>query len=183
MKNAKTATVLPVRELAWSQPRALKMAYELHQANSTIATLEFRSATGSLAVGTCREGAWTFKRVGFFKPRITIRVKDQAENIAVFANQTWKNGGSISLADGRTFPVTTNFWQSEFEIQTPSGQPLIRFRNDGFLRMSSVVSVFSNAANLSELPWLMMLGWYIALVSYMDTASTISITGVLTAVV
>jgi hypothetical protein len=167
-------TELPVQELVWSQPQALWMAYELHQANTMIATLEFRSVTGTMALGTSQEGAWTFKRVGCFKPRITIRQKEHFENIAIFTNQTWKHGGSLILADGRTFNLSSNFWQTTLEIQTSSGLPLVRFLNDGFIRIRSHVSVFNPAADMNELPWLMMLGWYVAVLSYMDTASASS---------
>ena len=59
--------------LKWEQPSVLKMEYELHAEGELLATLEFRSSFGSLATAMCADGCWTFKRVGFFQTKVSIR--------------------------------------------------------------------------------------------------------------
>ena len=159
------------KSLKWEQPNALKMEYELHVEDETIATLKFRSSFGSFAVAECGSGCWTFKRVGFFKTRITIRPCSSENEIAVFKNNTWKGGGSLEFGDGRKLLANTNFWQTNYEFKTESGEQMISFKPGGFLHMSAVVNIQPNAARLQELPLLVILGWYLAILLHNDSSA------------
>ncbi|MCI0486696.1 MAG: hypothetical protein L0229_08860, partial [Blastocatellia bacterium] len=127
------------QQLKWVQPSAFKMQYELQAGDSTAATLRFRSSFGSFATGESADGCWTFKRVGFWQTRATIRTcgADQERNlyadIATFKNNTWSGGGTLELPDGRKFLATTNFWQTNLEFQDESGGALIQFKSGGLL--------------------------------------------------
>jgi len=98
------------RELKWVQPSAWKMQYELRTGDELIATLRFRSSFGSFATAESEDGCWTFKRVGFWRTRATIRGCESETNIAMFKNNTWSGGGALELPDGRKVLATTNFW-------------------------------------------------------------------------
>jgi len=52
-------------QLWWVQPRALQMNYELRADEELVATVRFRSLSGSFATAKSADGCWTFKRVGF----------------------------------------------------------------------------------------------------------------------
>src|SRR5262245_57158100 len=97
----KRITDLIGRELTWTQPKALKAAYDLTDGADLVATLTFRSAFGSFATGTSADGSWTFKRQGFFHPTVTIRREGQDVDLAIFRNRTWKAGGTLEFPDGR----------------------------------------------------------------------------------
>ena len=56
-------------DLTWTQPKALKQAFELRAGEDVVGTLEFRNSFGSFATGESADGRWTFKRQGFFRPR------------------------------------------------------------------------------------------------------------------
>ncbi|MGH7725917.1 MAG: hypothetical protein ACREOU_10875 [Candidatus Eiseniibacteriota bacterium] len=88
------------RELTWTQPHALKRDFDLMDGSAVVATLRFRSLMGSLGVAETADGTWTFKRVGFWQTRVTIRDSKDRE-IATFRNNTWTHGGTLELADGR----------------------------------------------------------------------------------
>ena len=47
-------------------------------------TLQFERTAGSLATGKTSEDQWTFKRVGFFKPCISVRPAGQETVVAFF---------------------------------------------------------------------------------------------------
>ncbi|HYM81602.1 MAG TPA: hypothetical protein VEY91_09350, partial [Candidatus Limnocylindria bacterium] len=94
------------RPLKWSQPSALSMQYELRAGDELAATLRFRSMFGSFATGESADGCWTFKRVGFWQTRATIRACDSETEIAAFRNNTWSGGGTLELADGQTIRAT-----------------------------------------------------------------------------
>lgn len=166
-------------ELKWTQPKALKMHYELHAGEELAARLAFRSSFGSFAMGQSADGSWTFKRTGFFQTRVTIRPCEVETDIAQFRNNTWSGGGTLELPDGRRLLATTNLWQTNLEFKTESGETLLRFKSGGLIHLSARVEIEPQAIELAELPWLTMLGWYLIVMMYMDSAAA---TGVVAAV-
>ncbi|HWM91609.1 MAG TPA: hypothetical protein VN493_12655 [Thermoanaerobaculia bacterium] len=159
------------QELRWNQPRAPKMEYELRAGEELVATLRFRSSWGSFATAESADGCWTFKRVGFWQTRVTVRPCESEAEIATFRQGTWSAGGTLELPDGRKYLASTNFWQTQYEIQTESGEPLIRFRTGGVLRMTAQMEIEPMAAELPELPWMAMLGFYLAVMMRNDSAA------------
>ena len=72
------------RDLHWNQPSGFKMEYELRDGETLAATLRFRSSFGSLATAESADGRWTFKRVGFWHPVITVRASNEEATLATF---------------------------------------------------------------------------------------------------
>lgn len=165
------------RELKWTQPAALKMHYELYAGEEIAGRLAFRSSFGSLATGASADGCWTFKRAGFFQTRLTIRACDAEKDIAVFRNSTWSGGGSLELPGGKKLLATTNLWQTNLEFKTESGETLIRFKSGGVIHLSALVEIQPEAIGLPELPWLVMLGWYLIVMLHMDSAAVVAVVG------
>lgn len=163
------------RELKWVQPHALKMEYELRDGDDVVMTLRFRSMFGSLATAESADGCWTIKRVGFWQTRATIRASGDERDIAVFRNKTWAHGGTLELPDGRKYSANTNFWGTAFEFKTEAEEPLVKFRKiGGVLHSSAMVEIQSAGASLPELPWLVALGWYLAVMMQHDSAGAAS---------
>jgi hypothetical protein len=157
------------RQLDWIQPRMLKQEYELRDGDELVSTLRFRSALGTFAIAEAAEGSWSFKRVGFWRTKVTIRVAGSDREIAVFRNNTWSGGGTLDLSDGREFPADTNFWRSSYQFKDGGGEPLVRYRKiGGLLHSSCKVELAPAAVRLPELPWLAPLGWYLAVMMQHD---------------
>lgn len=159
------------RELEWVQPSAWKMEYELRAGDKPIATLRFRSSFGSFATAESADGCWTFKRVGFWQTRATVRACGTDTDIATFRNNTWSGGGALELHDGRKLLATTNLWQTNFEFKTETGETLVRFKSRGLVHLSATVEILPDGAGVPELPWVAMFGWYLAVMMYMEAAS------------
>lgn len=169
------------KTLKWLQPNILKMEYELRAGKDQVASLRFRSSFGTLATAESADGCWTFKRTGFFQSRVTVRACGNERDLAVFKNNTWKGGGTLELADGRTFLVNTNFWQSAYEFRDSAEQPLVRFKtNLGLMQQSAEVEILPAAGYLSELPWMVLLGWYLAVMLNNDSAASTATIAALT---
>ena len=147
------------------------MEYELRAGDEPIATVRFRSSFGSFATAESEDGCWTFKRVGFWRTRATIRECGSDMDIALFKNNTWSGGGTLELPDGRKILATTNLWQTSFEFKTETGEALVRFKTKGLVHFSATVEIPPDAAVAPELPWMVMFGWYLAVMMYMDSAS------------
>lgn len=158
------------QQLKWVQPSALKMQYELLAGDQLVSTLKFRSLFGTFATGESADECWTFKRVGFWQTRVTVRPCDRDTEVATFRNNTWSSGGTLEMFDRRKFPATTNFWQTNFEYQNESGNTLIQFKRGGLLHLSATVEIQPRAVRMPELPMMVILGCYLIVMMNMDAA-------------
>ena len=157
--------------LEWQQPTLLKMEYELKSGDSLFATLRFRSSFGTFATAETIDGCWTFKRVGFWQTRVTIHPCNSEDEIAVFKNNTWSDGGTLLFPDSRKVLANLNFWKTKLEFRTENGEPLIHYQNIGFVRPSAKVTIYENAEAVPELSWMVPLGWYLILMMQSDSSS------------
>lgn len=156
-------------ELLWIQPAARKREHELRAGDDLVATLRFQR--GSLADAETDGHHWTFKRQGFWRPRVTVRVAGSEVDIAVFQPH-WTGGGVLELADGRAIRLrSANFWQSEW-VWEEKDQPLMRFKGrHGIVKAKGAVEIQPGAAVQPDAPLLILLGWYLILLHADDSAA------------
>ncbi|MEP7137675.1 MAG: hypothetical protein ABI904_22345 [Chloroflexota bacterium] len=147
------------------------MEYELQADGELAATLRFRSAWNSLATAESAEGKWIFNRVGFWRPKIIIQAQENEVNLAVLQNNSWSNGGTLELSDGRRYLTRMNSWNTQYEIRTEGGESLLKFKIKGSFRKSADVEVFPAMTQVSEIPWLVLFGWYQTVMINMDAAA------------
>ena len=126
-----------------------------------VATLAIRSVFGTLGTAECGNGCWTFKRVGFWQSRASVRACGSDADLAMFTNSTWDRGGTLECADGRRFKATTSFWKSSFEFTTDADEPLVRFDYGGLFDRSATVTLAPHAAGLPHVSMLISFGWYL----------------------
>jgi hypothetical protein len=159
--------------LSWTQPRFLASGYELSRAGDVIGRLTFRSAWGSLATAEIDDGCWSFKRLGFLKTRVSVWSCDAEEELGVFRNSTWKGGGTLDLARGQAIQANTNMWHSKYEFVGAGDEVLVTYRTHRGFKLSGEMQILPSARNLPELPWLVMLGWYLAVMMYRDDSAAV----------
>jgi len=158
-------------ELVFVQPHALRPRCELRSGDSPIGGLTLLNLFGTAARAESDDGSWIFRRSGFIRKRVTIRVLGQEEDVGHYVENAWRPGGTVHADSGRRFRVGGNFWLTTFEIASEDGTPLLRYtRVRGLFRRTGIVRVLPEAANLPELPWLVFLGWYIAIMENRDRA-------------
>src|SRR5262249_40915765 len=151
---------------------ALKMEYELRTGDGEVAaTLRFRSSFGSFATADSADGCWTFKRVGFWRTRVTVRTCGSDDDIAIFRNNTWSDGGTLELSNGKTFQATTNSWQTKFRFETEAGEKLIEFEIRGLLHLTATVKIQPSSLTVDELPLMVMLGLYLIVMMHIDATT------------
>lgn len=157
--------------LSWVQGRALQRAYDLRFDGEAFGKLRFEKMFGSLATAESTAGTWTFKREGFVKPRVTVRVLGSETNIGVFS-QNWGGGGMVEFASGNSYEwKCSNFLGSEWKF-IAGKRAVLTFRlNASLLKNGAMVSVNSTAP---ELDILILLGWYLMVLTAEDMAATTS---------
>ena len=73
--------------------------------------------------------------------------------------------------------VTSNFWQTEYGYKTTEGEPLVSFKiKMGLLHQSTEFEILPTGENVPELPWMILLGWYLAVMMSNDAAATTAAT-------
>jgi hypothetical protein len=159
-------------ELLWTQPAARRREHDLRAGDDVVGTLRFQR--GTLADAESEAQHWTFKREGFWQPRVTVRVPGSDADVAVFRPH-WAGGGTLEFADGHTLRLSSaNFWQSEWVWQDKE-QPLILFKGrHGFVKARGAVEIQPAAASRPDTPLLVLLGWYLILLHADDSAAASS---------
>ena len=157
----------------WSQPEAFSRRFELSADGRVVGRVEFSRALGSLAIASFAETRWSFKRTGFFSPRITVRSEGAEADIAIFS-PVWSGGGMLQLSGGRRFQLrSTSFWGSDWVFEDEAGQVVVSLHGPtGFLKSGGRAVV---SQSLPESPLLVLLLWYIRVLMAEDAAATAAI--------
>ena len=114
-------------ELLWKQPSARREEYELRAGDEVLATLRWPKSWGSLAEAEVAEGRWTFKRVGFWRTRGTLRVAGDEDDIGTLEAR-WTGNGTLTLASGESYGwESTNLWGTRYGWSDSRGTELVRF--------------------------------------------------------
>lgn len=163
----------------WCQPKALQRTFELRDDNRLFGTLSFVKSFGSLAVASLAAGDWTFKRVGFFRPRVTVRRRNQETDLAVFQPKGWGVEGELLFAGGPSYGwKPTNFWAVRYNFVDRAGKILVTFKPgvedskwSDIFKFQALVEIDPSASRLEDLPLLVSLGWYLMILHHEDTSS------------
>jgi hypothetical protein len=161
--------------LHWVQLRAIKHEFELRSGDELCGTLSWKKAFGSLASATSDDGEWTFKRVGFLNPRVTIRQPGSDMDIAIF-KPGWTGSGILEFRSGRRFQWEhKDFWRLEWAFEE-AGQELLRFKSRaGSFKMKVRVDLAPAAKNFDEASLLASLGMYLLVLMRDDSAAAASV--------
>lgn len=162
--------------LEWTQPSAFKMEFELHADGQPVGSLRFRSSFGTHAVAEIGGRRWTFKRVGFWQQKVSVREDGAEVDLAEFANNTWHSGGELRCPDGRVFRATSNFWSSKLAWRDASEAEVALLEHGGFLRLHSRVTIPAGLPPEVPVDLLVPLGLYLVVMLQRDSASAAAVT-------
>src|SRR5512133_973999 len=158
----------------WVQPKTFKNRFELRSGELLFATLNFESAFNTLATGTAADGMWMFKRVGFFNLHVIIQKSGEAAEVGDFRPKWTGTEGQLRMANGAQFTwKSTNFWATQYAFLSADGTQLIGFKSgieDGgvsdWFKTQAQVKIQPAANGLNELSLLVLLGWYLTILSH-----------------
>lgn len=165
--------------LNWIQPKTTHQFFELKSNEYLFGTLQFPKSVGSLAVAESLEGKWTFKRVGFFSTRITVRKSGDENNIAIFKPNLMASSGVLEFSDGKKFQWhAANFWETKFEFKDVKEETVVRFRSGieepklkDWFKTQARVEIPEQINDLTELSIMVLLGWYLIVAFQMDSSA------------
>lgn len=146
--------------------------------SARIASLAFRSFTGTFATAETASESWTFKRIGFLNPKITIRRANCEEDLAVYRPHVWGDG-TIVFADGSVFVwKPTNFWAIEWSLIDPSGEPVLHIKPGiaekaitDLLKTQATFEVARTSSQTDLLPLFTTFCMYLFVIHQMDVSA------------
>jgi hypothetical protein len=166
----------------WVQPRSSERRFELRGDGWVFGRLEFRSWGGSLAYARMSEGVWTFKRVGFFDARVTVRRSDDEVDLASFRPRLSGSGTLNGPAGSALHWSQASFWRScwifrdavdtfDVEFRPGAGKTTLadRFKTQVTVELRRV------EAHRDVLPIVVPLGLYLILLQEEDAAAAAAI--------
>ena len=160
--------------LRWSQPDKRERIYVLHASSRRMATITFRSASGSFAVGHNADGSWSFERVGLQQTAFTIRAEGGPGELALFEFHGRNAGGTLRLTGGRSLIVATGHWPSQIEFQSAEQHPLVRCRMQGVRRAIAELEVLPALEGMREKPWLLLFAGYLVVMMHEDAKAAVT---------
>jgi hypothetical protein len=159
--------------LVWSQPRAFTQEYTLTAGERVLAALQWPKTFGSLAEGRIADSTWTFKRVGFWRPAVTIRRPETGDQDVGRFMMDWRRGDLILPGGVQYRWDQVSFWKAEWAFLDAAGKDrLVEFvpENRSF-KMSMGVTIHRGVEESADLPLLLLLGWYLLVMASQDDAA------------
>jgi len=156
------------RNLEWKQVSSHPRAFELTSDAGVCGSLRWEPGRGSLAVARTAAGLWSIKRIGFLRPRITVRPLHGQTEIAVYAPGL--TGGVLHHADGRHFPFARKgLWAPYWAFRRHDGPPFMRFRAAGDSEtLGAAVEIEKLTVSQDAVPLLLVTGWYLIVLAHDD---------------
>ncbi len=134
---------------------------------------------GSLATGESGDGRWTLKRVGFLRPRVTVRTEGSQSDLAVVTME-FGGGGKVAFSDASTFAFRRiGFWHPVIVLQDSTGRRVFTMTPSSRLGKSgATLELEEEAARSSWRTSLLAIAvWYIGILvaEYDENASLVGV--------
>jgi hypothetical protein len=148
------------KSLKWEQSG--RLASQLVADGNIVATLTWAKSWGSLATGESADGTWTLKRLGFLRPRVTVREPGSESDLAVLSIN-WMGEGAVAFSYGETFHFKrSGFWHPEWSMSDSSGGRLFSLKPDaGWRKWKADVEIEGGNVLSKRTTLLVILGWYV----------------------
>jgi hypothetical protein len=159
-------------------------SYQLDADGDLVATLDWRSRSGSLARGEASDGAWTFKRAGFFRPYVTVRAADGQTDLALLRRRT-RREGILRFRDGREFHWRpSRIRRRQMAFVTTANETLFTLlpRRRKRKRIGEV-EIAPGMSQVRELSLLALVGWYFTVLQLDEEDEMIAVTVAISAAI
>jgi hypothetical protein len=170
--------------LKWTRPKTLIRYHELRSDGGIYATLKWNKMFGSLAVGECREGRFTFKRAGFLRPFVTVRRENSINNLAtmrfnsgsILMNAAFGLNGVLEFETGHRYAFNRlSFWKSRWAFVDEDGILLVTFDRRMKGKPSANVTINSDLTRIPYIHILLLIGWYVIMLDYEEAEATMGL--------
>ncbi len=156
------------REFVWAHPDSGRPAFVLRAHEEEIGWLQFKSGLGVRSTAEFEGQRWTFERTGVFYACVTIRAEGSDASLAEFTPfLTGCGGGVVSFSAGPQYCWNkASIWSSNWCFRCKEHKSTVCVAQEaGSLTAGGKVMICSDAAQLPETPVLVLLAWYLRVLS------------------
>jgi hypothetical protein len=162
--------------LEWRQPEALSRRYELRSGQRLIGTLKFQNAFSQNASGEIMNQIWHFTRRGVFPPKVMCMRKPKGAAEAVYTPFWSGRAGELQIPGGKLRWESSNVLGNLHSFLDAQRHPVLRVQKHGLFKSRGELSVPGEGqAPRADLPLLMLLAWYLVIVTETDQATTAAV--------
>jgi len=160
----------PTGTLTWSTvPKSRPRTYTLTQGTAVVGKLSWQKDWGSLVLGETRTGSWSFKRVGFFNTRVSIRTAGTEQEVAAFHPHLF-GGGWAELSGNHMWRLQAKgLFKQTYEFVDHSGRVALTLKPNGD---NAEVTFADLSLDERTASLLTLLIWYVALLANEDADTT-----------
>jgi hypothetical protein len=132
----------PGNKILIVKPKITRSCYELTLDEKVIGSFLFPKTFGTLADVTLFGEEWSLKRMGFWKPYITVRRKTSDQDyLQVPFSGKWQGLLSLTMPDGRSYELgQTGFWNPKW-VWTKYNVALMEFDLKSGLKKYAEVTI------------------------------------------
>lgn len=155
----KTISESPITTLQIIKPDIVKKYYEMKSGEEQYGSVEIIHNIGTLAKIETKQGVFTAKRSGFFKPYITLR-KDKLNTDEVIAYLNIEGNTKICLEGNNYYFRLVNLWKNQWGWTNEKNQIIMRYKPTvaGFIKGD--VEFSKDFTYLPSIETIAMLGIY-----------------------
>lgn len=160
----KTFEKSELKRLRWQQ--AGELAFDLRDGKETLASLQWKHAVGPHAIGRTAESEWDIERLSLFGPYIRIRTAADSVEVAHFGRGHLDEACTLRFHHGGQFVWGPLGMVDGMSFALADGKPVVDFRP--YMRGDERGANLTVHQIVSELPVLLLLGWYVLEMEYRE---------------
>ena len=145
--------------MRWVKPNLFGNQYELWSNDHRTGTLAINGFFRPTGYCEGTSGRWIVEPMNTDTGIIVVRSSESFQEVGSFEMGLSAHGGILRTHDDQVLVLESDFWKGRAEFQSPSREPLIRYRFHGLVRPSADVEILGKGRQLQGLPWISMLGW------------------------
>jgi hypothetical protein len=171
-----------VLTLSWIKEKSKRRLYVLRHGSSEVARLSWNKMFGTLATGQFGDKRWTFKRSGFLRSIVTVRVEGTEEDVAKVEFR-WNGAATIRTSQGDEIKWNrVKRWRSEWTCIDQAGSTLLSLGVvSHFLSSEFQLQTTKYDFLRSRSPYLLILPAYMTILTMDDEAAACATTAVVAA--
>jgi len=166
-------------ELFWEQPSAMEQSFILCCGENILAKLDFTSAFSSMCEAIFGSERWTFRREGFWSPKVSVRQPDSKSDLAMYKPKWTGTQGEIRFSTGEVYSWSAaGILRTRYSISRGDGLEIITYLSgskktkfSNIFKQQAQMIIAPEARQIKVLPILVLLGWYLFILYHEDSAA------------
>lgn len=155
--------------MTWRQPRPLVPEFELRRGAHLFAELTFTSGWTVQAEARAFDREWRLEQKGMWRRTVTMTDRRTGREVLELRLPVWRKA-TLNTPRGRSFTAKAGL--THYRIEDEDGIILVRFPLKlRVFRFEADVELTERAADLPDLPDLVVAGWFLAILTSRQAAA------------